>query len=94
MNVTGGVSRMRSVFRAGSRGGSGRKGSAHRVVMSEALWSRSGYLAVDVSHLTVEVAPFGPVVAATGRSWDANGADLLTAESRHGHVRYMPPIEC
>ena len=93
-NVTGGVSRMRSVFRERSRGGSGRKSSAYRVVMCEALWSRSGYFAVDVRHLTVQVAPFGPVVAATGRTPVANSAGLLTAESRHGHVRYMPPIEC
>jgi hypothetical protein len=93
-NVTGGVSRMRSVFRDGARRRSGRKSSAYRVVMCEALWSRSGYLAVDVSHLTVQVEPFGPVVAATGRTRSANGAGLLTAESRDGHVRYMPPIEC
>jgi hypothetical protein len=93
-NVTGGVSRMRSVFRGGSRGGSGRKSSAYRVVMCEALWSRSGYIAVDVSHMTGQVAPFGPVVGATGRIPVANGAGMLTAESRDGHGRYMPPIEC
>ena len=92
--ATGGVSRMRSVFRGGLRGGSGRKSSAYRVVMCEALWSRSGYMAVDVSHLTVEVGPFGPTIAATGGMESANGAPLLTAESRDGHGTYLPPIEC
>ena len=92
-NATSGVSRMRSVLRAGLRGGGGRSSSAHRVVMCEALWSRSGYTAVDVSHMTVQVGPFGPVVAATGRTPVANGAGMLTGSSHGGHVRYLPPIE-
>jgi hypothetical protein len=93
-NATGGVSRLRSVLRAGLRGGSGRNRSAYRVVMCDALWSRSGYIAVDVTHLTVQIGPFGPAVAATGGMALANGAGLLTAESRDGHGTYVPPIEC
>jgi len=51
-------------------------------------------MAVDVSHMTVQVEPFGPTVAATGGMASANGGRLFTAESRDGHGTYMPPIEC